>query len=109
MFSKTNLTAVMTILDKIVSHKRLEVEARKSARPVSALERETLFNRNTLSLKKFVLDENRTGIIAEYKRRSPSKGIINDSATVEEVTSSYALHASGISILTDMEFFGGDL
>jgi len=50
------------------------------------------------------LDENRTGIIAEYKRKSPSKGIINHHSTVEEVTTAYAKSASGISVLTDADF-----
>jgi indole-3-glycerol phosphate synthase len=55
-----------------------------------------------------LLDPARTGIIAEFKRRSPSKGIINDKVTVEEVTTGYAAAgASAISVLTDTEFFMG--
>jgi indole-3-glycerol phosphate synthase len=57
-----------------------------------------------------LLDKTKTGIIAEFKRRSPSKGIINDKASVEEVSQGYAANgASGISVLTDEEFFGGTL
>jgi indole-3-glycerol phosphate synthase len=59
-------------------------------------------------LKKFLLNKDRTAIIAEFKRRSPSKGIINERSDVVEVTTAYANHgASGISVLTDHNFFGG--
>lgn len=61
-----------------------------------------------LSLKQFLLDENRTGIIAEFKRRSPSKGSINEQADVVEVTTAYTNNgASALSVLTDEMFFGG--
>lgn len=100
----------MNILDKIVAEKRLEVEKRKSSASLKELENGKYFTRTTLSLKEFLLDQNRTGIIAEFKRKSPSKGIINDKATVEEVVSAYANYgASGISVLTDGPFFGGHL
>ena len=55
-----------------------------------------------------MLDETKTGIIAEFKRKSPSKGIINDKAGVEEVTKAYtSFGASCLSVLTDEHFFGG--
>ena len=100
----------MNILDTIIEHKRAEVAQRKLDWPKGALEKERYFKRQALSLKKFLLDDRKTGIIAEYKRRSPSKGIINNRDSVEAVTKAYfGYGASGISILTDHEFFGGSL
>ena len=67
-----------------------------------------LFKRPTFSLKQFLLDETKTGIIAEFKRQSPSKGVINSTADVVEVTAAYTAHgASCLSVLTDEHFFGG--
>jgi indole-3-glycerol phosphate synthase len=75
---------------------------------VQELEQQSFFSRKTLSLKQFLLDDTRTGIIAEFKRKSPSKGIINATADVVTVTSAYAKYgASGLSVLTDEQFFGG--
>jgi len=100
----------MNILDTIVARKKIEVAERKAKTSVAELEKGKFFSNETLSLKSFLLDENKTGIIAEFKRKSPSKGIINDKVTVEEVTAAYAKYgASGISVLTDQEFFGGSL
>lgn len=100
----------MNILEKIVAHKRVEVDSRKKAVPVAALEQRPLFKKDPLSLKAFIRGESKTGIIAEYKRQSPSKGIINNVATVEAVTGAYSQYgASGISVLTDEAFFGGRL
>jgi indole-3-glycerol phosphate synthase len=100
----------MNILDTIIAQKRKEVAQRRQQTPVAELEKGKFFASETLSLKKFLYDPSRTGIIAEFKRRSPSKGVINETATVEEVTMAYAKHgASGISVLTDQDFFGGSL
>ena len=100
----------MNILEKIIAHKREDVSRRKEERSIQDLEGERFFNRQTLSLKNSLLDERKTGIIAEYKRKSPSKGIINDRDSVEAVTRAYfGYGASGISVLTDLEFFGGSL
>lgn len=97
----------MNILDTIVAQKRKEVEQCSITTPVSVLEQQIHFTRPVYSLVNFLADNTRTGIIAEYKRKSPSKGMINADATVEEVTKAYAEYASGISVLTDTEFFGG--
>lgn len=98
----------MNILDQIILTKQREVEVRKAERPVHLLEASQFFGRQTLSLKESILDTTKTGIIAEFKRRSPSKGVINDMADVSEVTAGYTKYgASGISVLTDTEYFGG--
>ena len=98
----------MNILDKIVAEKRVEVKDRRGITPVAVLEKMELFSRPVLSLRKFLLDETKTGIIAEFKRRSPSKGLINGEADVVAVTKAYTEGgASGLSVLTDTRFFGG--
>jgi indole-3-glycerol phosphate synthase len=98
----------MTILDRIIENKKRELAILASAKSVKVLEKSSLFRREAISLSAFILAENRTGIIAEYKRQSPSKGIINSLSDVVEVTSGYfKAGASGVSILTDIEFFGG--
>jgi indole-3-glycerol phosphate synthase len=98
----------MNILEAIIERKKVEVEERKASTPVEVLRQSELYARTRLSLKQFLLDETRTGIIAEFKRRSPSKGSINEAADVVEVTSAYAANgASALSVLTDELFFGG--
>lgn len=98
------------ILEQIINHKKQEVEQRKKEVRIKALEAQRFFTRQTYSLKKFLIDPTRTGIIAEYKRKSPSKGIINNRDSVESVTRMYSAYgASGISVLTDYNFFGGSL
>jgi indole-3-glycerol phosphate synthase len=98
----------MTILDRIVEHKKIEVHNCKELIPVAQLEKAPFFNRDTCSLKASLMNPDRTGIIAEFKRKSPSKGIINNSSSVEDVTSGFARGgASALSVLTDVDFFGG--
>jgi len=98
----------MNILQQIVEYKKSEIGKKKSQVNISELEKGFYFNRKTLSLKESLQKENRTGIIAEFKRRSPSKGIINPDVDVIEVTKGYAEHgASCLSVLTDEHFFGG--
>src|SRR5689334_1198043 len=98
----------MNILDQIIAHKRKEVEERKTLWSTRILEKTILFERSTYSLKKELLRADQSGIIAEFKRQSPSKGIINKDASVEQVTPGYAhAGASGLSILTDEKYFGG--
>ncbi len=99
----------MTILDSILRDKRREVMLRKSVIPVSQLECSTLFTKPTFSLAK-QLQKNKFGIIAEHKRKSPSKDSINSGFTVEEVVSGYKnAGVAGISVLTDSKYFGGSL
>jgi len=103
-----NQKQMMNILDKIIQHKKQEIAQRKQAVPLAELEKAALFSRKTFSLRSFLLDESRNGIIAEFKRRSPSKGIINAEADVAAVTTAYAENgASCLSVLTDEHFFGG--
>ena len=98
----------MNILDKIVSQKRIEVAAAKAAKSQSALEHDPFFSRPTLSLAEALRKVNAPGIISEFKRQSPSKGIINDSVAPEVVTAGYVgAGAKGLSVLTDAPFFGG--
>jgi indole-3-glycerol phosphate synthase len=100
----------MTILDEILSHKKAEVAHSKEKSPVSKLERSRLFAYHTLPLTEYIVNPEKSGIIAEYKRRSPSAGVINDQSTIEEVTTGYFRSgASGLSVLTDARFFGGSL
>ena len=98
----------MNILNKIIEQKKIEVAEAKKKVSLEELKDAEFFNRKTFSLKESV--KSGIGIISEFKRKSPSKGIINDQADVLQVTQSYEkFGASGISILTDEEFFGGNL
>jgi indole-3-glycerol phosphate synthase len=96
------------ILENIVSYKMQEIEKKKRDLPVGQLEKMPGFVRNVFSMKKFLRDTDRNGIIAEFKRKSPSKGVINDRVAIEEVTAAYTRYgASMISVLTDGPSFGG--
>ena len=100
----------MNILDTIVAKKKTEVAERKVVQTISDLEVLSLFSKPTLLLSEFLLRTDKTGIIAEFKKQSPSKGIINNcSATVDVVTAYEKYGASAISVLTDDRFFGGSL
>ena len=98
----------MNILEKIVTQKRIEVEERKRLFPTALLEKSIYFESPTVSLKSYLLREDKSGIIAEFKRKSPSKGDINPYAKVNDVTLGYMqAGASALSVLTDESFFGG--
>ena len=98
----------MNILDKIVAHKRQEVKERKERYPVKLLEQSIYFQTPVVSLKAYLRRPDKSGIIAEFKRKSPSKGDINPYASVERVSIGYMqAGASALSVLTDQHFFGG--
>jgi len=97
----------MTILEKIINYKKYEISVKKKDTPLEKLKESEFFNRKTLSLKESI--KAKSGIIAEFKRKSPSKGNINLTAKPLDITLKYEkFGVSGISILTDNEFFGGN-
>ena len=98
----------MNILEKIVLKKRDWVAQQKAKIPVERLLDGADYRRTTISLLEKVKASNDAAIIAEFKRKSPSKGNIYEQADVVQVTTAYQkAGASAISILTDQEFFGG--
>jgi indole-3-glycerol phosphate synthase len=99
----------MTILESIVSDLYKELKYKKQCIPVSQLEQSVLFERTPYSLSDRIRNSS-SGIIAEHKRRSPSKPNINLSTSVHEVAQGYEkAGASGMSVLTNTKYFGGSL
>ena len=100
----------MNILNKIIETKKVEVANQKKVVSVSQLEKYPGFNRKCNSLISSLLKEGSSGIIAEFKQKSPSKGEINYRVKVEEVTKGYVeAGVAGLSVLTDYEYFGGTI
>lgn len=100
----------MNILDEIIGEKKKEVAERKSLYPVALLEKSIYFKTPSVSFKKYLTRPDKLGIVAEFKRKSPSKGAINLYADVEKVSIGYMqAGASALSVLTDETFFGGKL
>jgi len=98
----------MTILDKIIEAKKEEITHQKQLVDIEVLQDIPDFFRDCNSLKENLLKPGSSGIIAEFKQRSPSKGDINLTAKVEDVTKAYAkAGAAGLSVLTEKNFFGG--
>lgn len=98
----------MNILDEIVVQKKKEVAERKSLYPVKLLEQSIFFESQPVSLSRYVTRPDKSGIIAEIKRKSPSKGVINANVSVERTSIGYMqAGASALSVLTDKQFFGG--
>ncbi|MEO1434975.1 MAG: indole-3-glycerol phosphate synthase TrpC [Bacteroidota bacterium] len=98
----------MDILEKIIAHKRTEVEERQSLYPTKLLEKSIYFHSDTVSLRKYIQREDLSGVIAEIKRQSPSKGQIHPKVNVERTSIGYMMAgASALSVLTDQSFFGG--
>ena len=98
----------MNILDKIIAQKYIEVEQHKAATPIAQLEKLSGFERKPLSLKNGLLHAQYPGVIAEFKRKSPSKGFIHEHANLQDIISGYSkAGVQAISVLTDEQFFGG--
>ena len=99
----------MDILSEMVENKRKEVAKNKVLYPVKLLENSTFYEAKPVSLRKYLQREDKSGIIAEIKRKSPSKGTINSHVSVERTSIGYMkAGASGLSVLTDKSYFGGD-
>lgn len=100
----------MTVLDKIIRRKKVEVEQARLAVPEEVLLRRPAFDSDCLSLTASIADPSRKRIIAEFKRASPSKGLINGHSTVTDVVRGYQeTGAAAVSVLTDRDFFQGEL
>jgi len=98
----------MNILEEIVAHKRAEVQENKELYPVKLLEKSPYFQATPVSLKKYLLRNDLSGVIAEFKRQSPSKGILNEYANPANVCLEYMqAGASALSVITDSKYFGG--
>lgn len=98
----------MNILDEIILHKRKEVAERKQLFSTKELEQRSYFQAPVLSMREHILRTDKSGIIAEIKRKSPSKGVINPNVSVETISTGYVqAGASALSVLTDTNYFGG--
>ena len=99
----------MTILEKIIETKKNELEIVKKTIPIEELKKLPNFERKSISLVERLKNSSH-GIIAEHKRKSPSKSIINDSISINEIITGYNnVNVCGISVLTDKDYFGGSL
>ncbi|MBO6212402.1 indole-3-glycerol phosphate synthase TrpC [Algoriella sp.] len=97
-----------TILDEIVDQKRIEILEKQKINSIEDFKNSENFNLPVISSKASILDESKSGIIAEFKCKSPSKGFINKDANVKDVVAGYEKYgASVVSVLTDEHFFGG--
>jgi len=96
----------MNVLDKIILNKKKEIKISKSIKSINLIKKSLFFNKEVISLKKFLVE--RSGVISEFKRKSPSKPSINLNADINKVVLGYEeANSSAISILTDNLFFGG--
>jgi indole-3-glycerol phosphate synthase len=100
----------MNILEQIIAFKKQEIAKIKAEISLEKLVKSPAFKRTPLSLKEALVEKGSTGIIAEFKRQSPSKGIINATSTIQEVTEGYLnANVAAQSILTDTRYFGGTM
>lgn len=100
----------MNVLDKIVQTKKDEVAYQKSMMTIDDFVKSAYFDRTCISTTKKLIEAEPYGIISEFKRKSPSKGVINDQLDVAEVAKGYCESgAAAVSILTDQQYFGGSI
>ncbi len=100
----------MNILDTIIAQKRIGIANAKAQKTIAQLQQSKNYALPVRSLAASLVNENSSGIIAEFKRKSPSKGFIKENADVNEITSAYTkFGAAGLSVLTDEKFFGGSM
>ncbi len=98
----------MNKLQEIVIEKRKQVEEDKLLVPLELLEQSIYFHRECASLKEYITRKDKSGIIAEIKKKSPALGAINAEIKVEDLAKAYEQAVvSAISVLTDTKFFGG--
>lgn len=98
----------MDILETIIVDKKRELLLQKQKVSVDKLERDPVFSRPTISLRENLAGSNKGGVIAEFKRKSPSRGMINENADPVKVSKGYVkAGASGLSVLTDTKYFAG--
>lgn len=98
----------MNKLEEITAFKKIEIQKIKADIKTEDLVKSPNFNRTPISLATVLTEKNSSGIIAEFKRKSPSKGLINGTADVKVVTEDYLkAGVAAQSILTDTAFFGG--
>ena len=105
----SSLCIMKDVLDEIVAHKRVEVQQFKEQLPEREIHRrvESVLGNPVASLRKALL-ASESGIISEFKRKSPSKGWIKEEGRADQIPLSYQQNgAAAISILTDEMFFGG--
>lgn len=96
------------MLQEIVENRRQHIERNKELYPVKLLEKSIYFESEVISLADYIQRPDKSGIIAEFKRRSPSKGMINQYASVQDVTIGYMQSgASALSVLTEPDYFSG--
>ena len=97
----------MNILDTIIAKKIKEVRAAKK-QPLLGLEKYE--KRTPIAMRKAFSEAKLMGLITEFKRHSPSKGTINGTGKVKDITQGYVgAGATALSVLTDKDFFGGSL
>lgn len=98
----------MSLLQEICANRAKQVEEKKAFYPIALLEKSAYFKAETVSLNTYLNRSDKSGIIAEFKRKSPSKGIINAYADVKDTTISYMQGgASALSVLTEPTYFDG--